>query len=71
MTYVSAQRTAFSEGLAIDTCMDGLNATNPYTQAQQNLYGAQVAGTHVVQTVVGYAHWPPPEPARVQNQWGA
>ncbi|MCP3663293.1 MAG: hypothetical protein GY696_12500 [Gammaproteobacteria bacterium] len=31
MTYVSAQRTAIPEGLANDMCMDGLNATNPYT----------------------------------------
>ncbi|MCP3664102.1 MAG: hypothetical protein GY696_16700 [Gammaproteobacteria bacterium] len=31
MTYISAQRTAISEGLANGTCMDGLNATNPYT----------------------------------------
>ncbi|MCP3663294.1 MAG: hypothetical protein GY696_12505 [Gammaproteobacteria bacterium] len=24
-----------------------------------------------MQTALGYAHWTPPEPARVQNQWGA
>ena len=74
MTYVSAQRTAISEGLANDTCMDGLNATNPYTQAQQGLSGApkaKAAGAHAVQTAIGYAPWTPPELARVQNQWGA
>ncbi|MCP3664364.1 MAG: hypothetical protein GY696_18055 [Gammaproteobacteria bacterium] len=74
MTYVSAQWTAISEGLANDTCMDGLNATNPYIQAQQNLSGApkaETAGAHAVQTVLAYAPWTPPEPARFQNQWGA
>ena len=70
LTYVSAQRATISEGLAMDTCMDGLNATNPYTRAQQSMV-AQVAGTHAVQPAEVFTHWPPPEPARVQSQWGA
>ncbi|MCP3666014.1 MAG: hypothetical protein GY696_26545 [Gammaproteobacteria bacterium] len=68
VTYEQLRDRTISEGLANDTCMDGLNATNPYTQAQQGLSGARVAGTHAMQTALGYAHWTPPEPARVQNQ---
>ncbi|MCP3668470.1 MAG: hypothetical protein GY696_39300 [Gammaproteobacteria bacterium] len=53
MTYISAQRTAIQDGLSYDTCMDGLNSTTPYYQAQHGYPGAlkaESAGAHSVQT---------------------
>ena len=67
LTHISAQRASILEGLATDTCMDGLAATNPYAQAQKNMV-AQATGTHSVQPAAVLTQWPPPEPAKVQNQ---
>ncbi|MCP3663633.1 MAG: hypothetical protein GY696_14280 [Gammaproteobacteria bacterium] len=70
MTNISAQRTAIQDGLSYDTCMDGLNSTTPYYQAQQGYPGApkaEAAGAHSVQTARAYAPWAAPE---TLNQWG-
>ena len=69
MTQRTAQRASILEGLAADTSMDGLAATNPYAQAQKTMV-AQATGTHSVQPAAVLTQWPPPEPAKVQNQWG-
>ncbi|MCP3664383.1 MAG: hypothetical protein GY696_18150 [Gammaproteobacteria bacterium] len=70
LIHISAQRASILEGLAADTSMDGLAATNPYAQAQKTMV-AQATGTHSVQPAAVLTQWPPPEPAKVQNQWGA
>ena len=68
--HISTQRSSILEGLAADTSMDGLAATNPYAQAQKNMV-AQTPGTHSVQPVAVVTQWPPPGPTRAQGQWGA
>ena len=66
LTHISSQRATILEGLATDTCMDGLNATNQYARAQQNM-AAQTTGTYSVQPAAVLTHWSPPEPAKAQN----
>ncbi|MCP3661913.1 MAG: hypothetical protein GY696_05350 [Gammaproteobacteria bacterium] len=70
MTLIAAQRKAIKDGLAFDTCMDGLSSTTPYHQGSRGAPRTEMAKTYSAQPARAYAPWVAPEPARPQNQWG-